>query len=920
MITRNLFLHPIRTTLALLLAASAIPATAAPVLLDFDMTGRSLAEGQEPGYTEWAVTETSSAATMTQSGVTFTVARNGGAGTGIKSYYYKVGVQAPNYARLVCDALSVVGGDAGASIRVTISGMASGSHSLLVYHNAIDGNQHSNIKVVVNGTTAISSQPQTNEVLTTAAASFSYVTFSGTSVTVDYTSLGTGSYNNVFLDNLSLDVANPAMQANSPSPEDHDFHVDGDAGSITMSWKGASGAKSHDVYLGTDSSAVAKATKSSSQYQGNQTATTWTVKNVSNLKTYWWRIDEIDASGAATPSTVWAFSPRHLAFPGAEGYGRYARGGRGGKVVHVTNLNDDGAGSFRQLATDSTLGPRTIVFDVGGYITLKSRITLSDPNVTVAGQTAPGQGICIRSAPFGLSGGVDDVVRFMKVRVGYTGTTYDGMGMQGSDYSIFDHNSISWSQDEAFSSRNAKNITLQRTMISEALNEANHTNSAGAVDITHGFAATISGNTGSFHHNLLSFDEGRNWSMGAAIDGAGNFISKLDIFNNVVYGFGGRATDGQAWEVNFVGNYYKKTAATKINFTMNMQFENYGTGTLNCYFANNILQNADGSYACDGTNNTCGRQYSLSNGATAPTWNMWASKAFFPSYATVQSAKDAYKDVLSDVGMTFPVLDTHDIRNIKETYDGTVWGKGSLTGLAGLPDREADVGGYMPMSNTSRASNFDTDGDGLPDWYEAYIGTSPNSAKGDFSDANADPVGDGYTNLDRYLDYMATPHAEVASGTAATFDLAALFRGYQKTTPTYKTGSNSCLTASISGSTLKVTPNSACGIAVLPVTVTDKENATKTTNVAVFVTGSKTTGIQARVLPNFEWRVSREAIEFRTPAHGTLTLLDLSGRQVRQVAGSSELRIELANLPRGVLVGRFEGEGLHEERAIPSFR
>src|SRR5690606_24523908 len=191
-------------------------------------------------------------------------------------------------------------------------------------------------------------------------------------------------------------------------------------------------------------------------------------------------------------------------------------------VVYVDNLNDSGPGSLREAVTNN-VGPRTIVFNVGGIIQLKSRLVLTDRYVTIAGQTAPGKGICIRSAPFGI-GADDAIVRFIRLRLG-GGRTADGMGMNG-DHSIMDHCSISWTIDEAFSSRGAKNITLQRTLISEALNAAGHKNYPEGTE--HGYAATIGGVKGSFHHNLLAHNNGRNWSMGGQLDANNNLSGWLD--------------------------------------------------------------------------------------------------------------------------------------------------------------------------------------------------------------------------------------------------------------------------------------------------------------------------------------------------------------------------------------------------------
>ncbi len=890
---------------------------AAPILIDFDMTGRSLAEGNEPGYTQWAVGETSGSVSMTVSGVKFTLARNGGAGTGIKSAYYKAGVQAPNYARLICDALFVANGDAGASIRVTIEGLSAGTHTMQAYHNGIDGNQHGNIKVVVNGTTVVSNQPQTNRKLLIPEAASSFVSFNvttGQAVTIDYTSLGSGSYKNVFINNLSLDVENPAMQASEPNPTNRDLHADADNGSLTLSWKAASGASSHDVYLGTDSAKVAKATKSSSEFKGTQSGTTYTAAGLTNHNIYWWRIDETGAGGVVTAGKTWSFSPRQLAFPGAEGYGRYARGGRGGNVVHVTNLNDAGAGSFRDAVENQT-GPRTIVFDVGGIISLNSRLVLSDPFVTVAGQTAPGKGICIRKAPVGFTGN-DLIVRHMKVRLGY-GTTYDGMGMTGANVSILDHCSISWTIDEAFSSRGAKNITLQRTLISEALNIADHSNYPSGK--AHGFAATIGGDVGSFHHNLLAHCEGRNWSLGGGLDGNNYYAGKLDIFNNVVYNWGGRATDGGAHQVNFVNNYYKEGAATSQHTMLNAQLEGTGLGSQSYYYSGNILQANSGSVTCNGTDNNCGRKYTLSGGQVL-NWDVWVSKPFFPSYATIQTAKDAYKSVLSDVGMTMPVFDNHDKRIIKETLSGTYTYKGSKSGKPGLPDRESDVGGYESYPTTTRPSGFDSDGDGMPDWWETALGFNKNGSSGDFSESNGDPDGDGYTNLEDYLNWMATPHVTAAEGQTVTVNMAELTRGYTKS-PSWKAGSSTCATLSVKDSILSITPTSKCGITYVNFTVTDGDGSSMTRSVGLFVEGSLSTATLSPALKKVapEWQIQARKMNFRSPVAGTLTLYDLSGRV------NSTIKIEAnrwCTIPAGaakVRIATFTGNGVHSTKMLNAF-
>jgi hypothetical protein len=399
-----------------------------------------------------------------------------------------------------------------------------------------------------------------------------------------------------------------------------------------------------------------------------------------------------------------------------------------------------------------------------------------------------------------------------------------------------DHASISWTIDEAFSSRGGKNLTLQRTLISEALNIADHQNYAAGTG--HGYAATIGGDIGSFHHNLLAHNAGRNWSLGGGLDGNGYYAGRLDIFNNVVYNWVSRVTDGGAHEVNFVGNYYKEGAATTLHgYTLRAQFEGTGKGSQAYYYHNNILQAANGSFTCNGNNDNCGREYTLSGGQVLD-WEPWNSKPFFDSYATVQSASAAYKDVLSDVGQTMPILDNHDQRMIRETKNGTYSVVGSVGKTKGIPDRETDavdtanIKGWEPYPSTSWANDYDSDLDGLPDWWENMYGYNPKSKSGDFSDANKDRLGDGWTELERYLEWMARAHYTFAKGETQVIDLAQFTKGYDN--GSYTVNAPTGVTATVSGSKLTVKlANNFGGVGYIKFTLKDNAGDTFSRNIGV---------------------------------------------------------------------------------------
>lgn len=782
--------------------------TGAPLLhagelrVDINRDSKNSDSVTETGYVKWSQDTTNAAASGTNAvsrsfttsagenlTITFaqTAASAAAGGTGLLSNWYQTGAQGT--AKLVSDGITVAPANlaTGGQLKMTITGLNAGNHTLLSYHNAWDALAAGSlgpIDISVNGALVVDNLQPSIRAATNIAAASAYFEFTvaGPADLTEIlfaaeTNTAAGvTIRNAMINGFEIDTPNALRIARSPVPAFGDEHVDADSGTVALSWLPAlSGdTASHDIYFGTDFAAVKSATRESPLFLGNQTGTSRVASVGGKHATCYWRIDEIDTLGNVTRGNVWSFRPRVSAFPGAEGYGRFARGGRGGRVVHITSLADYGSsdapvpGTLRHVVEVET-GPRVIVFDVGGLITLTRRLTLNAPHVTIAGQTAPGKGVCLRQWPLGLSGANDAIVRFIRNRPGnISGQTIDGGGLAGCDHSIMDHCSISWSIDEAFSGRSAKNITLQNTLISEALDIAGHQNYPAGT--AHGYAATIGGDIASYHHNLLAHCDGRNWSLGGGLDGAGNFAGKLDIRNNVVYNWRTRTTDGGAHQVNFVNNYYKPGAATTHFLALTAQYDNF-PGTQQYYMAGNVMPGRFNE-----SNQAAGR---TATGYVPTTYSPWVATPFFDSHVTTQTALGGYKRVLSDVGANRP-LDDHDVRVIQETLAGTYiyTGTGPYGGYPGLPNSQGDVGGWEDYPATSRSAAWDSDGDGMPGWWESLHGTNPSSPVGDASDAAADPDNDGFTRLCDYLAWMALPRLETTQGAPVELDLSALTKGY----------------------------------------------------------------------------------------------------------------------------------------------
>jgi len=731
------------------------------VKVDFDFSGRRLEEVNDPFYKSWVINEAKDDE-KTFDGVTVKLKGN------FTSKWFKVGMSAPYYARLVSDGLVT-----NESLEFIVSGLTEGEHSLQTYHNTfdkVDEQLFSPITIYVNNEKVKTISPS-NRVFTKIEAETGYITFNAKAnndVVVRFEVASNADLSQLIINGFEIDTPDIKKQAHTPFPENADEHVVFNE-NLILNWQSSKEAVAHHLYFGEDEKTVLEANENSKAFKGKLTKNEFSATNLYSMNTYFWRVDEVDSKGEITRGNIWFFKPAQLAFPTAEGYGRFAIGGRGGKVVEVTNLNDDGPGSLRH-AVNQNIGPRTIVFNVSGNIQLKSRLVINQPYITIAGQTAPGEGITISRAPVGLTGD-DGIVQFLRVRIG-SGTTFDGMGLTGANHSIIDHCSISWTIDESFSSRGAHNITLQRTLISEALNVAGHDKyEAGKM---HGYAATIGGDVGSFHHNLLAHNYGRNWSIGGGLNGDGFYSGKIDIRNNVVYNWGHRTTDGGANKVNFVNNYYKPGASSDVFFALNAQHEGVGKGKQQYYFEGNVMP----GYFDEKTQER-GRTFKLTNNAIVD-YETFVDAPFFESYVNTQSAKAAYKNVLSDIGANQPVIDKHDQRIIDETLKGMYTFKGSKSGLAGMIDAGEDAGGWPEFKSESRPSNWDVDHDGLPNWWERAHGLNEHSPKNDFSDANNDDDKNGYTQLEAYLHWMSQPHYFVTLGESLELSVADYFKGYEK--------------------------------------------------------------------------------------------------------------------------------------------
>jgi hypothetical protein len=492
---------------------------------------------------------------------------------------------------------------------------------------------------------------------------------------------------------------------------------------ISLTLSSGSGALSGNTSLATDAT-------------GQSTFTNLSI-SLAGLK----QLIAAKAGLASVTSSSFNITNSLVAFPGALGAGANTSGGRGGDVYYVTTLADSGAGSLRTGISGAPAGGRTILFKVSGNIALNSTLTVNKPNITVAGQTAPGDGICIQDQSFNIAAN-NVIVRHLRTRLGTNNLAEaDGMWINSGTNIIVDHVSASWSVDETLStSRAVANLTVQNCFITESLKNSIHEKGE------HGYGGIISAETDvtfTYHHNLYAHNSSRNPRVGSDSQ-AGTL--RLDFRNNVVYDWGfyaGYSGDtNENVEMNYVNNYFVAGPIT----TQTKAFVG-GAITTKIYQSGNFIDN-DKDLLFDGSNTG----WNMFGG----TFTQLAAPLDVPAMPT-DSAPVALQRVIAQAGAMPWRRDAIDQRIVASVrnHTGTTIDFINPTTFAGDYITNGGSIGVNPWPTlASETAPTDTDNDGMPNYWELAVGLNPNNA----ADRNNTDVS-GYTELEVYLNWLADAHA-----------------------------------------------------------------------------------------------------------------------------------------------------------------
>lgn len=413
-----------------------------------------------------------------------------------------------------------------------------------------------------------------------------------------------------------------------------------------------------------------------------------------------------------------------IAFPGAEGFGKYTTGGRGGKVYVVTNLNDSGTGSLREAIKKKE--KRIITFAVSGTIALESPLDINYGDLTIAGQSAPGDGICLRNFPMKIKAG-NVIIRYLRFRLGDEKAQQDdAISATRQENIIIDHCSMSWATDECASFYNNKNFTLQWCIIAESLNESIHAKG------DHGYGGIWGGVNVSFHHNLLAHHNSRLPRFSGSATTPNSADELVDFRNNVIYNWLNNSTyGGEKGRYNVINNYYKPgpaTAKTKKDRLINPTSP-YGK----FYLSGNYLH---GNEAIS-QNNRLGI-------VADQVDSCYAAKAFEVHMIVTDETPKGFEKVLAQSGASLH-RDAVDKRIVTEVLQGTSQYGKTKTGII---DSQTEVGGWPELN--SLPAPKDTDGDGMPDDWETKNKLNPTVA-----DDNAlFTLSKTYTNIEVYLNSL----------------------------------------------------------------------------------------------------------------------------------------------------------------------